>query len=451
MANRLFLIVLLVSLAFRLFLSPMGNHHDLLTNANWGMWLHFNGTRSFYENTVWIYDWPTQLPVMNLVYAQNWDIYEAVLLKLSYFTAVIKNHNLFPNMFTWLFSFTDWFKSLYGETPFPNGFLITMKFPPIFSDIFLAIIVYVIYLKNKKKLFGLLVSSSFLIFPFSWYTSSLWGQYDQVSVLLILLSFLVLYFINNKLTQAQTLPVRSLLFTASCLLFFLGTSVKPNALLISPFFVFYFLYSKPRIEEIISSLVSVVLVFYFTTTLFVPKAGVVSYAIDSIFPIVFNKVRLVTATNVFNFWQMIFPFSKSALEIKLLFVPILYIGYALVLVFNIIASFFALKHKNNLKTLLVSLFIATSGSYFFATGMLDRYFYPTVFLLSFLPLLSTRRWIYWVITSLVFSLNLFLSWGYPKSFGFKEYFWDNKMMIFGFSFVNLILYLSFVKGLKNEK
>ena len=55
--------VFFVGLLLRLSLIPFGNNPDILTIAGWGKWIYENGPRGFYENTVWIYSWPTQAPL----------------------------------------------------------------------------------------------------------------------------------------------------------------------------------------------------------------------------------------------------------------------------------------------------------------------------------------------------------------------------------------------------
>ena len=133
--NIVMLFLLFGALLFRFFLLPYGNHVDLIINAGWGKWIYENGTKSFYENNNWIFGWPTQLPFINLIYSSNFHLYKRILWYIAYFGEVIKNHNIYPQYFTWLFDLRRWFgTNLYGETPFTNGQIVSMKIIPIFSD-----------------------------------------------------------------------------------------------------------------------------------------------------------------------------------------------------------------------------------------------------------------------------------------------------------------------------
>lgn len=417
------ILVIVLGLIFRLILSPFGDNHDLLSNAGWGEWIYRNGPKGFYENNIWIYAWPTQLPLINLIYGFNYYLFhEKLLWFVSYVEAVIKTHQFFPQHFVFWFDFVYWFGTdLFKDTPYKNGFLISMKIIPMLSDLLIGLVIYIFGIKIVGIKKSLLSSSLFLFLPASWYVSSLWGQYDQLSGLLLVASFLLLY-------------KRSFVF--STLLLFMSIQVKPTIILFMPFYIYYFLSLKPSIKSFFLSILVSGLAFILVTIPFTDKNPFI-YTYQIIYPKVFNHDRFGLATHSFNFWQMLAPFGGWSTTFRLFGINALIWG----LIFLAIVNFYAFKNfikEKNLKNLIISLYLISAGSYLFATGMLDRYFYPAIVFLGLAVFYFPKLLKWFIITALIFSFNLFYSWGFPILSDLLI--WKNEYIIRFFSLLNIIVF-----------
>jgi hypothetical protein len=290
----LIVVLLLVGLAFRLLLSPYGNHIDLIINTGWGNWLWENGPKNFYTNNVWIYAWPTQLPLINSIYSFNFDIYEQVLWYIAYFGEVIVTHHIFPDYFTWLINLRKWFGTdLYQVTPFTNGLLVSMKIIPIVVDILTASMIYIFGMRLLTSKKSLAITAMFLIMPFTWYESALWGQYDQLSSLMVLLAFFILFWKQIGFARFLISPV----------ILVLAFQIKPTVLFLIPFYCVVYLIQKPRMQNFFLGIVASVLAFYLTFKPFV-VGNFTGYIVDHIYPAVFNNDRYGLVNHAFNFWQL---------------------------------------------------------------------------------------------------------------------------------------------------
>ncbi len=81
--KKALLLILGGGLLLRLFLSPISFHPDVYSLASWGKWIYENGPKGFYENRIWIYEWPTQFPVFNLLMLFCMYFYKIIYLILK--------------------------------------------------------------------------------------------------------------------------------------------------------------------------------------------------------------------------------------------------------------------------------------------------------------------------------------------------------------------------------
>lgn len=422
--NYLFFLVFLAAFVFRILMSQYGDNYDLYANAGWGKWLYDNGPKGFYENNVWIYAWPTQPPLINLINGFNYYLYEQKLLwYLSYFAAVISTNNIFPQYFTWLFDLVRWFGTdLFKDTPFRNGFLVSMKVLPILSDLIIALVIYFLggSIANRTK--GLSLAALFLFLPFTWYVSSVWGQYDQVSSVLVLLTFLLLY---------------KKYFMFSAVLFLFSGQIKPTTIMFIPLYIFYFLYQRPTVINMISSLIGVFGTFWLITKPFTDINPFI-YTMEEIYPLVFNPDRYGLVNHAFNFWQLLAPFGGWSTTFYILGIQALYWGYLSLVILNITAIKALLKNKS-FYSLIVALYIVSAGSYLFITGMVDRYFFPAMIFLTILTFYKQQLFKWWLITAVIFSFNLYYTWGFPFLTDLTR--WTNPLVIRVFSLMNILVFL----------
>jgi hypothetical protein len=267
------LLIFLFSFFFRLYLSTKTNHVDIYTNAAWGEWIGENGPKGFYENNIWVYSWPTQPPLVNLVYGASNDLYKFFLELLRDSANTIVKYHLAPGHMVWWFNFVIWFDNpLTTEIWFPVGYLSTIKLFPILADLGIAFLIfYVAKISKSKNL--LLWPSVYLFSPFSFYLSSLWGQYDQVSFLFLLASFLLLY-------------KKQFLLSPLALSFSLG--LKPTSLIFLPFYLFLYLKIKQKPLQFVLGILLALLLQYLTVKVFTDEK-VIPYFTERLVPIVFYK------------------------------------------------------------------------------------------------------------------------------------------------------------------
>ena len=186
--------IILIALIFRLILTDIAFHGDLVVQAGWGKWIYLNKSMfGFYENNIWIYGWPNQPPLISFLYGFGFKIHEwlnTFFVGIGNFIAL--NH-LGAAHIPWFYKFTVWFNNqMYSDTPYVRGQLISLKLIPIIGDLILACTIYLLTKKvanTKKAIFIVIV---YLLSPFSWYESAVWGQHDQISTIFLLLSFLSL-------------------------------------------------------------------------------------------------------------------------------------------------------------------------------------------------------------------------------------------------------------------
>jgi len=427
------LIVFLFALFLRIFLLEYGNHIDLIINTEWGLKIFEKGPLGFYVDRVWIYGWPTQFPLMNLVYGYNMYQFERILWHLSYFREVIITHHFYPDLFKRYFDFVYWFGTEnYKYTPYKNGQIISMKIIPILSDLFIALLIFFLSVKNRVQKQGLAILIVFLFIPFSWYLSSLWGQYDQFSSLLTVTSLLLFHFS----TREEKLPHALLLKIVSLTLFFVACSVKPTNMILGIIFLALFIKEKYKFISALS-IFAPLSMFVATNKVF---ANSVSWYLfrEDILPRVLNSDRFGLVNRAFNIWQFLYPNGGWANATKLLGVATIYWGIAF-LVAILFVAIRVLYKDHSIKNLLVSIFIISGGAYIFSTGMVDRYFYTAIITLSLLCIYFPKLIYLWIIAGLIFSFNLYYSWGFP--FLPEHLVWKSNLMIRIMSLLQAFVYV----------
>jgi len=438
--KKTYIIWFLLGAAFaftlRVLLLPYGNHNDLITNTGWSEWIYIYGTRGFYGNRVWVFDWPTQLPLMNLIYDFNYVIYGKTLWLITMIRNIFMTYNFLPTIFKHWSNFVSWFGwTYYLNTPFVTGHIISMKLLPIISDIIIGLVVFLIGSKYADRRKGLLASLLYLLSPFSIYISSLWGQYDQLSALFLLLSFYFIY-----IGKESTGKFKYWYLPLSVIVYFIAVEVKPIAVFTAPFYAFYILRQKPKLWSLV---ISFLVGLFVVTTIPFTEGNTFFYTINTIFPKVFNQTRNVLSTQAFNFWELISPMKQSSLDFTMIGIKAILWGYLFLVILNAI-SIFIISRKNDLKNMVLGLFITTGGSYIFATGMLDRYYFAGLVFFLILTMFYNKTLILWLAAALLFSINLFVSWGYPVNLQLHDVFWANYPLVRILSFLQTGIFVLMV-------
>lgn len=300
--------------------------------------------------------------------------------------------------FAWFLEFVKWFgTSLYKETPFINGFIISMKLIAILADLAIGIIIYFLAKGNRNRL---IYPALYLFSPFSFYLSALWGQYDQTSFLFTLLTFLALY--KRKLFLAATF-------------FTISINLKPTSLILIPLFLWIFFKQNPKIHTILFSLLICITLVFSSIALFADKSTLLFIQNDLI-PKIFFKSEFRLSTNSFNFWRILEGDMHYTQDYPFLFIPAKTWGYLAFLLLNIFA--FKRLKTITLENIFTALFIVSAGSWLFVTNMLDRYFFTGIVSMLILCIYKPQLLKYWLVLSIIFWLNLFNHWWYPPSLDF---------------------------------
>jgi len=426
-------LVFLSALALRFALSPVGFHVDIFSNAGWGEWIGVNGTLGFYTNNIWVYSWPTQPPLVSLTYGFAYNLYIWFLELLRTSANTIVKYHLAPGHMLWWFRFVIWFDNpISTEIWFPYGFLVSIKSIAIIADVAIAGIVYWWAKKLKKN--PLVWSAIYLFSPFTWYLSALWGQYDQVAYLFALSSFLLLI----------KFPVISPILMA------ISISLKPTTIIFVPLYLFLYFKRKPKVKTIIFGAGISIIVTYLTLRAFT-TADLLIFVKEVLIPKIIYKAEFRVSTNAYNFWH-IFTLGKALDQnTKFLFVSAKIWG---LLAYTLISikTFMQIKSLNY-KTIFNSLFIIGAGSWLFLTNMLDRYFFAGVVGGLFVTMHHPKLFKYWLITSLIFGLNLYRGWWFPESLVFVKHALIDGNGIAGFflSIANVWIYLIMAKNILRDK
>lgn len=437
-----------LALAIRVILLPYGNHNDLITNTGWSEWIYLHGPKGFYENSVWVYDWPTQLPLINLIYDFDYVIFGKSLALIASIRGLLTANNIFPALTQGWINFEKWFGwTYYSTTPYMTGHVLSLKILPVISDIVIAAVIYLIGSKFVNKKRAIFTAFLYLFIPYTIYVSSLWGQYDQLSALMLIMSFYFIY-----LSADKNAKFKYLFIPLSVVFYFVAVEVKPTMAFSAPFYLYYVLKQKPKLWNLVLS-VLVGLGLFFITTLPFATGNVFSYTINTIYPKVMFAGRNILSTQAFNFWELISPMKQSSTSYSMLGVRGIYWGYAFLVVLNSLAIY-AVSKANNLKTMFLGLFITVGGGYIFATGMLDRYYFAglLIFLILTMFYKKAHKWllVLWFLAATIFSINLFTSWGYPVNLQIHDVFWSNYPVVRILSFTQTAIFaLMIIIGFRN--
>jgi Gpi18-like mannosyltransferase len=419
------LIVFLIALIWRLVISPLGFHDDLMVNTAWGEWIYKNGPLGFYQVQGWIYSSPTQPPLISLLYGFNLYLYERLQWLFTNIGVIIATYRLIPTKMMWFFDFTKWFGMvLYSESALRMGALVSMKLIAILADMLIATVIYFL-IRNKDQQKALIWSAIYLFSPFSWYLSALWGQYDQLSFLFLVLAFIAILYKRHLL--APILLVFSFEF-------------KPTSLIFVPFFAWLYLKQKPGWKNILMTAV-ICLLLTILSIKFFTNDNILVFIQNELIPKIFFKSEFRVSTNSFNFWRILT--GDQALNQNTLFfwIPAKIWGWGVFILLN----FCVLKSskKNNLETIFQGLSIIGIGSWLFLTNMLDRYVFAGITALLIWSALEYKLFKYWLILSLIFWLNLFNHWWFPTNLAWLRQIlsWQDDLITRLLSLIFVLIYI----------
>lgn len=425
-------LVFFLAFVFRLVLTPIGFHIDLLSNAYWGNWIYEKGTLGFYDNTVWVYAWPTQPPLANLLFAFSIYSYVQLLEFFRWFSSYVVPH-LAPGHMLWWFDFVIWFdKAHYPESYIKVGYFIALKLMAILADIGIAGVLF--WLGKKANYYrGVVIAAIYLFSPFSWYLSAIWGQYDQIGFFLLLLA--ILFCVKRYFVLAPALLVLSI-------------SLKPTSLIFGPLFIFIYLRYKPKLIEVVLAFILCVYILFTTARVFTDKEIFHFYTHDLVTKVIY-KSGFRVSTNAFNFWHILIGNKAYSAETLFLLVPANYWGYLMFLIVNVLA--FKKVAKKSWEGIFGGLTIVGLGGWLFLTNILDRYFFAGIVFLLFLTIYNPRLLKYWGIISLIFWLNLYHGFWFPESFERLRLLliWNDNLATRILALINVVVFIRIILLIKD--
>jgi Gpi18-like mannosyltransferase len=331
----------------------------------------------------------------------------------------------------WWFNLTKWFDTARtsGEAAYSIGYLVSTKLLPIFADLGIAALIYTIAKKIKTTKFPYLWPAIYLFSPYSFYLSALWGQYDQLGYLVVLVAFIL----EAKNKYPWLTPF----------LFALSAFTKPTTLIFAPFFIY--LYVKNR-HNVINFGVSVVLIllFFVETTKVFTNDNLIYFTTHDLYEKIFLKSASRLSANAFNFWSLLMTSKINTQDARFLFIPAYIWSAAAYITLNLIA--FTKTKKVTLENVIKGLFIIGTGSWLFMTNMLDRYLFAGLTSGLILSIYNRKLLKYWIPLSLIFCLNLYNQWWFPEILDplKNAMLWQNNVLIKILSVVNIGLFIKMI-------
>lgn len=391
---------------------------DLLLYADWAekYWLY--GSQNFYTYPVWYYAPPNYPPLLSLIYASAYWLYEH-----KYYLAELHNIIKIPPAF-----FIIYF--------YEFGLYLLLKLPGILADIGLGIIIFQLVKKISGDVKKAFFAAAFYIFnPVSVFLSGVWGQTDSLVSLFALSSFIALWAGKAWLS----IP-----------LLFLSFYIKPNWGIFIPLYLFLFILKKPQVKQIISGVLVSGLLFLLATLPFT-EGNLISFS-----KWLWSERLLPTATiahrasvSAFNFHSIFLTINKHLDFHPYLGISANYLGFALFTFVNLISFRYIKRQKASLSSIVVGIFSIGFGGYLFLTNMLERYFFHSFVPMIILMFTTPRLLVYGILINLSVFANIIYSF-FRRSWGELADFFgaNNFLLVRAFSLINLIFFLLTLKTLK---
>lgn len=427
-------IAIFLALILRLVLAPVFYHFDILSQAYWGEWIYNNGTKTFYSNSTWVYSWPTQPPLVNLTYAAGFWLYVNSLEWFRFASHYIVPH-LAPGHMLWYFDFVKWYTDAqYPESYLKLGFFIAIKFIAIVADLLIGLVIYLMLKKDDSKR-ALLIAILYLFSPFSFYISALWGQYDQLSFLFLLLSVWALIKKNVMLSP---------------FLLMLSVSMKPTSLIFIPLFMWLYFSARKSIWEYFIGIVIAVGGLLLTVSVFT-NDNIFHFINYDLKNKVFFKAGFRVSTNSFNFWHIFIGNNAREHFTPYLGLPAYVWGWLSFFIVNVVAIWIVkIKSELNQKNILTAFAVVGLGSWLFMINMLERYVFAGI-VFSMMSLIYYPKFLkYWLTLSLIFWINLYHGWWVPRQWEYlhQAIIWNDNTLTRLMAVFNVLIYFIFLWMIK---
>jgi len=357
--QKIFLLVGMFSIAFIirvLLFSSQGYQNDIDTFSSWFNTAADYGPRLFYNTVVWC-DYPP------------FNIY------------------LF-----WGFGSLIQMLGLFG-TPF-TAYII--KLVPSIFDLLVAGLIYFFVQKQLSFKIGLMTAALYVFNPAVIFNAAVWGQFDAIYTLFLLLALLLALNGKSELSAAS---------------FAISILTKPQAIALLPLIVFI-IFKKSGIKRLMFSIVT------FTATIFaviLPMQW--NNPITFLYNIYFGAYSgyAYTSVNAFNTWGLFGMWIPDG--------DLFILGWILFAVFSVFTLYVLNKRWDKSEYILIffAAFMLLFAFFMLPTRIHERYLFPAIsILVLMLPFAKKARLFYSIITVtflvnvvyVLYWLNLYANAGY---------------------------------------
>ncbi len=401
-------------------------HGDVRIQAEWGKWMYVNnGVKGLYNWNDWDGIWPNHPPLISSLYFVAYKIHSFLMWCLSSLGNFIAIHRLAPTKFIWLFNFTKWFGSaVYKETEYLLGVMIVIKQIMILADLLIAGLI--LWICKRKKVGWKKYVLAYLLLPFSWYLSAVWGQSNQLSWSFILISLIL---VTTK--HSVSVP----------LFYAIAVNLKPDCIYLLPLYLIIWIKQKlPWQDLILGGLLAGVFSLW-TVTWF--NQGDLIDLIQLLIKRLNTSEGLMTL-NAFNFWYIFYPFpSKVAFDSwRYLFIPAKTWGliiYAII----VLLSIRIVKNKKP-ERIFLAVFLVGFGSWLFTTGMHERYAFYSIASLLIYSIYTKKYFKHFIWLSIILFLGMLHGFSVIEQVDYlvKLWFgWQNQIIPRVLSVINILIYV----------
>lgn len=269
----------------------------------------------------------------------------------------------------------------------PSNYVILLlyKLPAIIGDLGVAYILFKIAKKHLNEKIAAIIFFFAAFNPLSYFNSVIWGQMDSLLVLFAIMSLYALY--EKK-------------YLKSAVLFVVAVLLKPQALMLSPIYLFAFMSTKDIKligKTVIICLLAVIAIAFPFSPAHQSGSSAFIRILSSLNPIWLIEKYASTlgsydyvSVNAFNFPALIGGNWKD-INTPFLFLPWKTWGLILIAFAIVFSGVLYFKLKDRAAKIFVPAFFIIAFLYAFGTKMHERYIYPAIFFLLILYIFSKKR------------------------------------------------------------
>jgi len=389
-----------------------GYHPDILNHLDWGIKLWQYGPKDFYEQIFWGFSWPNQPLGSVYLFGAVAKLYQIIFSSLFWLNAKI---SLFPSF---IFPFLE--RKLH---------IILLKLPFITADLGLGWLIYQIVLKTtRKKKQALLGAGIFLFNPALIYNSSVWGQTDSLINLLAL--FGIWHLCRKNFFRGFLGVLLSFYFKLSLIIWL-------------PAVAFILFADRDKWREMLKGFFVVSLGLTVISLPFVHHGNVFSWLWYLYTNRILPRQGEMLSGNAFNFWTLVYGLDLSLNQrTPFLGMTAKLFGEMVTVLLIVLSSLLFVRKKKRTKRDYFFLIVFYSfASFLFLTNMHERYLYPLFAPLAVLAAAGELSLFWFWGWSVIYLLNLYNLWWYPK-IGFLKFLLEWNEFFLG-RVLSLVLIFSF--------